>query len=182
MALMIAVIVFAMSYLSHPLGLMGVIVKAAKENPQGQRSQPWTTLHLWFLYYLLLFAALTVVLSRFRGPKLEWLLPPPLAAGARPVGVVTWPPARGIGIPAPESFIPQFWPFLFYGLFYWAGWRLFGREACLAPFRPWIGGIAMTSLVLFVPYYLLLPKVDASIFETGQMKRLSLPWHVVEGC
>ena len=74
MALIIAVIVFAMSYLSHPLGLMGVIVKAAKENPQGQQSQPLTTLHLWFLYYLLMFAALTVVLSRFRGPKLEWLL------------------------------------------------------------------------------------------------------------
>ena len=180
-ALMIGVTVFGMSYLSHPLGLMGLIVKAAKENPRVNRSQPWTTMHLWFLYYLILFAALTVVLSRFRGPKLDWFFCRPWLLALAPMALLPGLLLCGIGIPAPESFIPQFWPFLFYGLFYWAGWRLFGREASLAPLRPWIGGIAVISLVLFVPYYMLLPKLDASILETGQMKRLSLPWHVVEG-
>ena len=180
LALIIAVIVFAMSYLSHPLGLMGVIVKAAKESPQGQQSQPWSTMHLWFLYYLFMFAALTVVLSRFHGPKLEWVFRRPWLLALAPLALLPGLLLCGIGIPAPESFIPQFWPFLFYGLFYWAGWLLFGRETSLAPLQPWIGGIALISLVLFVPYYLLLPKVDASIFETAQMKHLSLPWHVVE--
>ena len=181
MALVIGVIVFAMSYLSHPLGLMGVIVKAAKQNPQVQRSQPWTTMHLWFLYYLILFAALTVVLSRFRGPNLDWFFRRPSWLALAPMALLPGLLLGGIGIPAPESFVPQLWPFLFYGLFYWGGWRLFGREACLGPLRPWTGGIAMISLVLFVPYYLLLPKLDASILETGEMKQLSLPWHVVEG-
>jgi peptidoglycan/LPS O-acetylase OafA/YrhL len=32
-----------------------------------------------------------------------------------------------------------------------------------------------------VPYYLLLPKVDASIFETGDVRRLSLSLELVEG-
>jgi glucan biosynthesis protein C len=181
MALMIGVTVFAMFYLSHPLGLMGVIVKAAKENPQANRSQPWTTMHLWFLYYLILFAALTVVLSRFRGPKLDWFFCRPWLLALAPLALLPGLLLCGIGIPAPESFIPQFWPFLFYGLFYWTGWRLFGREASLAPLGPWIGGIAVISLALFVPYYMLLPKLDPSIFETGEMKHLSLPWKFVEG-
>jgi glucans biosynthesis protein C len=181
MALMIGVTVFAMFYLSHPLGLMGVIVKAAKENPQANRSQPWTTMHLWFLYYLILFAALTVVLSRFRRPKLDWFFCRRWLLALAPLGLLPGLLLAGIGIPAPESFIPQFWPFLFYGLFYWTGWRLFGREAYLAPLGPWIGGIAVISLALFVPYYMLLPKLDPSIFETGEMKHLSLPWKFVEG-
>src|SRR5262249_21328243 len=87
----------------------------------------------------------------------------------------------GIGIPAPESFIPQLWPLLFYGLFYWAGWQFFGHETCLASWKPWAWGIAATSLVLFVPYYLYLPKVDASIFQTGAVAPLSFPVQLVEG-
>src|SRR5262245_4684588 len=80
LVLLIAVIVFAMSFLSHPLGLIGAIVKASRENPQASWNRSWNTMHLWFLYYLALLAAVTVVLSRFRGPRFErlfhrpWLL------------------------------------------------------------------------------------------------------------
>jgi len=181
LVLLIAVIAFAMSYLSHPLGLMGVIVKASKENPQAGGNQPWTTMHLWFLYYLMLFAALTVVLSRFRGPRLDWLFQRRWLFAIAPLTLLPGVLLGGIGIPPPESFIPDVWPFLFYGLFYWAGWQFFGREACLAPLKPWVWGIAATSLVLFLPYYLILPKVDASIFETGDAPRLSPSLQIVEG-
>jgi peptidoglycan/LPS O-acetylase OafA/YrhL len=181
LVLLIAVVVFAMSYLSHPLGLMGVIVKASRENPQQGSNQPLSTMHLWFLYYLTLFAALTVVLSRFRGPSLDWLFQRPRLMALAPLALLPGILLGGIGIPSPESFIPQAWPFLFYGLFYWAGWQFFGRETCLAPMKPWIGGIAVTSFVLFVPYYLLLPKVDASILETGAIKPPGLPLLLVEG-
>ena len=40
LGLLIAVIVFAMSYLSHPLGLIGFIVQQSKENPQAARPSP----------------------------------------------------------------------------------------------------------------------------------------------
>lgn len=181
LALLIAVIVFAMSYLSQPLGLMGVIVKASKEKPEAGWNQSWTTMHLWFLYYLALFAVLTVALSRFQRLRFEWLFQRPWLLGLAPLALLPGVLLGGIGLPAPESFIPELWPLLFYGLFYWAGWQLFGRETCLAPLRPWIWGIAATCCVLFVPYYLLLPKVDASIFETGAVQRLSPPLLVVEG-
>jgi peptidoglycan/LPS O-acetylase OafA/YrhL len=181
LALLIAVVVFAISFLPHPLGLMEVIAKASGENPRPDWNRSWSTMHLWFLYYLALFAALTVVLSRFRGPSLDWLFERPWLLALAPLALFPGILLAGIGIPSPESFIPQAWPLLFYGLFYWAGWQFFGRETCLAPLRPWMGGIAVTSLVLFVPYYLLLPKVDASILQTGATKPLSLPLQLVEG-
>jgi fucose 4-O-acetylase-like acetyltransferase len=181
LALLIVVVVFAVAYLSHPLGLMGVIVKASRENPQPGWNQSWTTMHLWFLYYLTLLAALTVVLSRFHVPRLDWFFHRPWLLALAPLALFPGILLGGIGIPSPESFIPQAWPLLFYGLFYWAGWQLFGREACLAPLRPWIGAIAVTCLALFVPYYLLLPKVDASILRTGAIEPLSLPLRLVEG-
>src|SRR5262249_25244915 len=138
LALLIVVVVFAMSYLSHPLGLMGVIVKASKENPQPGWNQSWGTMHLCFLYYLTLVAALTVVLSRFQGPSFDWLFHRPWLLALAPLALFPGILLGGIGIPSPESFIPQAWPLLFYGLFYWAGWQLFGREMCLAPLRPWL--------------------------------------------
>ncbi|MCY2968309.1 MAG: acyltransferase family protein [Planctomycetota bacterium] len=173
LGLVIAAVVFAMSYLSHPLGLIGLIVKASKENPQGTSAQPWSTMHLWFLYYLTLFAALTVVLSRFRPLRFDWLSCRPWLVALTPLALVPGVLLGGLGIPAPESFIPLVWPLLFYGLFYWAGWQFFGREESLAAFKPWTGVIAAVGCALFVPYYLLLPKVEASIFETGAVRTLS---------
>jgi surface polysaccharide O-acyltransferase-like enzyme len=181
LALVTLALIFAMSYVSHPLGLMGVIVKASREGSASSQKQPLSTMHLWFLYYLVLLAALSVVLSRFRGPGWDRLFRRHWLLALAPMALLPGLLLGGLGIPAPESFIPQVWPFLFYGLFYWAGWQLFGREACLAPLQSWIWGIAATSCVLFVPYYLLLPKVDASIFQTGAMPRLSQPVHLVEG-
>ena len=181
LGLLIVVIVFAMSYLPNPLGLMGIIVKASKENPQAGSSQPWSTMHLWFLYYLALFAALTVALSRFRRLSFDWLFRRPWLLALAPLTLLPGVLLGGIGLPAPESFIPALWPLLFYGLSYWAGWQLFGREARLAGLRRWIWGIAATCCVLFVPYYLLLPKVDPSLFETGAIKSLSPRMLLLEG-
>ena len=46
-------------------------------------------------------------------------------------------------------------------------------ENCLATLKPWTWGIAAAGVALFVPYYLLLPKIDASIFETGVVPALN---------
>jgi glucan biosynthesis protein C len=181
LGLFIAVIVFAVSYLSNPLGLIGFIVKQTNENTQAGPSQPWSTLHLWFLYYLILLAVLTVILSRFRLPRLDWLFRRPWLVALSPLVLVPGVLLGGIGIATPESFIPQLWPFLFYGIFYWTGWQFYGREDCLVVFRPWTWGIALVSLVLFVPYYWLLPKVDASVLETGALPTLTPGLTIVEG-
>lgn len=181
LALLIGVIVFAVSYLSHPLGLIGFIANHSKESAEAGPTQSLSTMHLWFLYYLILLAVLTVILSRFRLPRLDWLFRRPWLVALSPLVLLPGVLLGGIGISTPESFIPQLWPFLFYGIFYWTGWQYFGREDCLAGFRPWTWGIALVSLVLFVPYYWLLPKVDASVFETGALPTLDPGLTIVEG-
>lgn len=166
LAAMTVVFVFALSYLDEPRGLMGLIATAAKESVPADR-QPYTTMHLWFLYYLFVFSMLGALLSRlswirldglFRRPQLLWLCPLALAPAVF---------VAGIPLPAPESFIPQWWPIAFYGAFFLAGWQLYGREALLDRLRPYVWHFTVGCLVLFVPYYLLMPVLDLSELVKG---------------
>ena len=46
--------VFAFSYVKEPQGLMQMIVAASQDPEAAKSSTPYTTMHLWFLYYLLI--------------------------------------------------------------------------------------------------------------------------------
>ena len=152
LAAMTVVIVFSLSYLVEPRGLMGLIATAVRDSSEAQKRPPPTTMHLWFLYYLMAFSAIGAVLSRvkrlglkkpFRPSKWMFLCPLILIPGAL---------AAGAPMPAPESFIPEVWPFAFYGLFYVAGWQVFGREQFLDSWRPYVWHVAAICLLMFVPY------------------------------
>ena len=60
------VIVFALSYVAEPQGLMGLIAAAAKDSSNAPKQQPPTTMHLWFLYYLMAFSVIGALLYRVR--------------------------------------------------------------------------------------------------------------------
>ncbi len=74
-----------------------------------------------------------------------------------PLALVPSVVSVGVPLPAAESFVPVLWPFGFYGLYYWAGWQLFGREAALDNLQRYVWPIALGSLLLYVPYYIYLP-------------------------
>lgn len=162
LAAMIVVIVFALAYWTEPQGLMGMIAKAAKDNTEAQKSQSNSTMHLWFLYYLAAFSVLGALMHRFKGIKLDSLFRNPLFLPLSPLVLVPSAFAAGSPLPAPESFIPLWWPLVFYGWFYAAGWQLFGRENNLESLRPYAWHIFGISVILFVPYYMLLPVMDLS--------------------
>lgn len=94
----------------------------------------------------------------FRRPQFLLLCPLILIPGAL---------AGGTPLPAIESFIPQWWPFAFYGLFYVAGWQLFGREQFIETWRPYAWHVAAACILLFVPYYLLMPVLDLKAIVAG---------------
>jgi peptidoglycan/LPS O-acetylase OafA/YrhL len=155
-------IVFAISYLDDPRGLMKLIADAVRSNEGPKEKQPLSTMHLWFLYYLLAFSGLAGLISRtnwldwlqLRWRKEVWLVSPlALVPGA-------W--LAGSPLPAPESFIPQIWPFLFYGLFFFAGWSLYLRESKLYAWTPYAWHMAIGSMLLFIPYYCWMPVLDLS--------------------
>ncbi len=181
LAAMTIVIVFSLAYLVEPLGLMGFIAAAVKDSSGAQKSQPLTTMHLWFLYYLMAFSAIGALLRNVKQLKLEksfrhskWLFLCPLL-------LIPGALAAGAPMPAPESFIPQWWPFAFYGLFYVAGWQLFGREQFLDSWRPYVWHVAAICMLMFVPYYMLMPVLDLSTIVAGTSSQVF--WiRFVEAC
>lgn len=106
---------------------------------------PLSTGHLWFLYYLLLFAVLLWIgrvleAGRWlqavfaRGPWVVALGLPLLLAG--PFALTSAPH------PAPESLLPALWAIGLYGSFFALGVGLYGRLDWLAPLqRAWWPGV-----------------------------------------
>ncbi|MBL8853583.1 MAG: acyltransferase family protein [Planctomycetaceae bacterium] len=180
------VIGFALSYITEPDGLLGLIA-AEFQKPIDQRQPPKIgTMHLWFLYYLFWFVLVSVVISFVwrltRKPSLN-SQPTSLAESPHWVWAVTIlfvapliliPAALQAGSPMPatESFIPEWWPFAFYGLFYSAGAWLFRRERWLDAWEMHFGWLAIASGVMFCVYYLSLPELKIELLDNGKVELL----------
>ncbi|HAN98584.1 MAG TPA: hypothetical protein DCQ98_14630, partial [Planctomycetaceae bacterium] len=156
-AAMAIVFVFALSYVKEPEGLLKAIVDAGRnpaETPAGAR---FTTMHLWFLYYLMMFSLVGVIAVRWSRLRFDWLFRRSWLLAFLPLTLVAGIRRGGLPIAAPESFVPTWWPWAYYGVFYWFGWQLRGRETLLERLQPWTWWLFLVSVILFVPHYLLLP-------------------------
>lgn len=154
---------------------MGIIVAASKSTENAE-SPPLTTMHLWFLYYLAFFSILAACFSQWplKLPKrlsflskLWWLAPLILVPAVL---------RSGVPLPAPESFIPDWWPFVFYGSFFAAGWRLFGRESLLQVWQPYRWRLLLGSCLLYVLYYRTMPVLDLRALETQVNSIQGIDW------
>jgi hypothetical protein len=72
---------------------------------------------------------------------------------------------------APESFVPSWWPFAFYGLYYFGGWSLYGREKQLESWCPYVWYIVAICLVFYVPYYFMMPVLELKDLVGGIAKQ-----------
>ncbi len=160
LAAMTVVIVFAIKYLDSPRGLIGLFAAVASSSTETPKRETLTTMHLWFIYYLVAFSGVGSLLTQAKWLKLGFLFRNPKLLFLGPLLLVPGALVAGVPMPAPESFIPEWWPFAFYGLFFVAGWQLVGREKFLESWRPYVLHLAALSLVLFVPYYILMPVLD----------------------
>ncbi len=181
LAAMTVVIVFSLSYLAEPRGLMGLIAEATKGSSGEKKAAPPGTMHLWFLYYLAAFTIMTVFAYRAKWLRLSAVFNRPVWLLLCPLFLVPGAIAGGTPMVAPESFIPTWWPIAFYGLFYLAGWQLFGREQFLDSWQPYLGVMVLICIALFVPYYLLMPTLDLSSIVAGTSTQ-SFGIRVAEGC
>jgi glucans biosynthesis protein C len=159
-----------LGYIREPKGLLGLVVHGSADpaiNAMLQERDKYPTMHLWFLYYLILFSASAVAL-RAIGGKLTWLskFGEAWLAPLAPILLVPATIVAGAPMGTPESFIPTWWPFAFYGLYYLAGWQLNGRESILDHLQRWASAIAVVACVAFVAYYKLLPVISLTDFQT----------------
>jgi peptidoglycan/LPS O-acetylase OafA/YrhL len=177
---MTIVIVFSLSYLESPAGLMGMIASAVTQRTEATNGPPPGTMHLWFLYYLLQFSLVAACCCRWRLATPAWLSRRRWILGFAPLLLLPGIIGAGVPLPAPESFLPTWWPFAFYGLFYFAGWRLFGRESRLNSWMPYVAHLVTACVGLFVVYYVAMPVLNLSLLVPGASP-LSV-WRQAIGC
>ncbi len=170
---MTVVIIFALSYLEEPRGLMGMIAEAVKDSAGTQKRETLTTMHLWFVYYLVAFSALGALLYKFKPMRVDVLLRRPVELLFCPLLLVPGAMAGGTPMAAPESFVPEWWPFAFYGLFFVSGWQWRGREKGLEVLGPYVWLLLAMGGLLFLGYYTLMPVLDLkAIVERGATQGL----------
>ena len=95
MVAMTIVFVFALSYVKEPQGLMQLIVAASQDPEAAKSSTPYTTMHLWFLYYLLMFSLIAAVGSRWTRLKFRLVVSAKMVARAFTAGFGSWSDGGG---------------------------------------------------------------------------------------
>lgn len=163
---MMIVFVFAFTYVCEPQGLLGWIVSASRDPEAAGTSAPLTTMHLWFLYYLMMFSLLAAAGSRWCRWNTDWLFGRGWLLLLAPLALVPGVIGGGVPTASPESFVPLWWPFASYGLFYWFGWQLSGREWLLERLQPWCWWLVVAGVLLFVPWYRRMPRMELPGVQT----------------
>ncbi|MCF2947855.1 acyltransferase family protein [Paraglaciecola aquimarina] len=149
------------------------MIAAMAQMPDAPPPEP-STVHLWFLYYLVFFYVLNLLLVKFvkvdwakrvfNRPKLFLLLSPLLLAMTLA--------SQHAPFPAPEKFIPQLWATVFFGLLYCFGYGLYKCEAFLDKLKPYLP-IMFTLSVL--AYGLLYIQVDTPATMQQMMENGAQP-------
>lgn len=147
-------IVWAANTVQHPSALL-VMVRDWMQMPDPPQGPPPTTMHLWFLYYLLLFGVLHWVLRTLElGRVSRWLMARPAAALLLAMPLLLWPALASVAAPhpAPESFLPQFWAIVFYGAFFVLGVFLHGQPDWLDRAGRHVPWMLPASVVLYAVF------------------------------
>ena len=157
---------WALANVQHPSPLLEM-VRAWMLLPDRPRLPPGTA-HLWFLYYLLLFAVLHWVARTLELGRLgRWLLDRHPAWVLLGLPLVLAPALATVSAPhpAPEGLLPQFWALVFYGAFFALGTQVHAKPDWLArarPLAPWLfAGCVLLYLVFLWRLRVELPGAEA---------------------
>lgn len=119
-----------------------------------------TTTHLWFLYYLIQFCLVYAVLERLglmRSRLTELFGSVPFLLLALPLLVASSLVGYDAPRPAPEQFMPQFWPYGFYGLFFLVGIQFFRDQSLTDRLMRWMPVLIVVSLGAYAALFSQLP-------------------------
>ncbi len=166
---------------NHISDMPQLLEQAGQDDQQNQNSDIIKTFYLWFLYYLLLFVFSAAILRRVRLPVLEnywqsffsqgWhlLYLPLLIAPSLYL-------AGHIPHPAPESFIPTAWAFMFYGLFYLIGWQLYRQQGYIEQLACYIWPMGIFCVFGSIAFFIFLPAPSTS----GNINLAMLPMVILQ--
>lgn len=151
----------------HPSAFLAM-VREWMRSPDPPTPPPGTA-HLWFLYYLLLFAVLHWVAHTLElGRVGRWLMDRPAPWWLLGLPLLLTPALASVGAPhpAPEGLLPQFWAIAFYGTFFALGAVVHGEPDWaqrLRPTAPWLlAGCAVLYLAFLWRLRIELPDMGIS--------------------
>ena len=143
-------------------------------HPEQAAESPQSTMHMWFLYYLIQFclvAALLHKLGLLDGWVTKWMTGRWLILLVYPLLLVPAFASQQIPHPAPEKYLPEFWAYGIYGLFFLLGMMIYKRQEVLEELMPLGLPLLVISIALYcivVPHF---PKVvsfeDIATFTQG---------------
>lgn len=163
----------------HPSFLL-LLIRDWMQQPDPPGLPPGTA-HLWFLYYLLLFAVLHWVLRTLELGRLGQRL-----LNAHPAWVLLGLPLLLLPAlasvsaphPAPESLVPQFWAIIFFGAFFALGVLMHGQPGWIERVRPLAKWLLPAVALVYLAFIWRLAADPAAADQ------LTAPWAtaVLEAC
>lgn len=160
-----AVFMYAMKYVEHKSPLLQLVSTFAT-NPSARLNMQFSTMHLWFLYNLVLFYCVTLLVLKINSFDIKaWLL----KCSARKVcGILLFAfpllliPSfylqYALPINMPDKIVPQLWSFGWFGIFFAVGWVLFSSQYLLDTISSYWKPMLVVSLVAFAIVYSLYPR------------------------
>ena len=172
---------WATTNVQNPSPMIG-FMKYMMSNPEAAQEMetPQTTMHMWFLYYLMQFCLVAALIHKagLLTDKVCRVLTNPL------VVVLIYPLVMAAALvtvhaphPAPEQYVPQLWAYGFYGVFFLLGMAIYKNQDVLTRLEPFALPLFISSLGL---YWLLFPLLPETIGIEDLAKMLEGPEFSIE--
>jgi len=163
---------WAMQAIENP-GPMLTLIKVMSQNPDAPKP-PFSTMHLWFLFNLILFCLTLALMVKYKLHKMSWLVAlvqPKWLLSLVPLLLVPALTSQVSPHPAAERIYPELWSFGFYGIFFLLGSVLYGRLEVLDSMKKYTAALIIISALLYIIVYRSFPTelslVDAMAMAEG---------------
>ena len=159
----IAIFSWAVQAVSNPSPMLALI--STMLNKPDAPSPPISTMHLWFLYYLIWFYALTLLFlfihRKLNKKHIDWIMPavkhPIVFLLLLPLVLVPSMLSQFSPLPAPEQLSPALWAFGFHGIFFVLGWVIYKHPRLLDAIQPFMWPLLFIGFAYYIIYYSFMP-------------------------
>lgn len=145
-----ALTMHALNTAQNPSPLL-LLIKQWLQQPDPAPVPP-SLMHLWFLYYLMCFCVLTWVAKTLEVKAAAvWFVNARWRAIILVMPLVLLPAAVSVNapMPAPESFLPQWWALLYFGCYFFVGYQLHQRRSWAAELKPLARRLFLAALAAY---------------------------------
>lgn len=136
------------------------MIKMMQNNPEAPQP-PFSTMHLWFLFNLMLFCVVIAGVAKTRlleSSLVKSLCNAKVLLFVFPLILVPAVMSQPTPLPAPERIYPEVWSFGFFGVFFLLGAALFANRDAIEGVQKYALFLLPASIAVYAGYYQLVPQ------------------------